>query len=646
MDNAPLFSLKMRAAAGKKHISGAEKLLPEKAVPQFAGALLERALHHANGRPDFINLKLEAVSPDAVLTLPALPVRTVDVPDAAAGRREMTELLASCGVKRAAEIVELLYSTHGMRGAILLDAETLAHLEPDPERGVRATYMDDADSSLKGAASCKDHYAEAIVLATKVAHAPGIVAELCISDDPDYVTGYIASRELGYVRITRLKEAGVPRGGRIFLYRGASVDAAETIDFLEHRCVAVTGVTPLAVKRFDKTGFVADGVKKLHGESLFRNETVFASAAGPRTIVDGREVLMLASNDYLDLARDGRVVAAAAEALKRYGLGTGGSRLTTGTTALHRELEDALARFKGTESALVFNTGFAANSGIIPALCPAGGTIFSDELNHASIIDGCRAAKARTVIYRHNDVGDLERKIRAANPRAGGVIVSDAVFSMDGDVAHLPEILVLAEEFGLFSMIDEAHSTGVLGKSGHGICEHFGAERKPDVLMGTLSKALGAEGGFVCCTAAMRDYLRHKCRSFVFSTSLPAAVMAGALAALRIIVEGPQRTEDLRANVEFFLAELAKHGIDARTESAIVPVLIGDEGRAAAVAKELLARGVFASAIRYPTVARGEARLRFALMATHTRNDLERAARETAAAIKKYGITSTNRRTE
>ena len=634
----------MRASSGAKHISGAEKLLQEKAVASFAGALLERALHHANGRPDFINLKLEAVSPDAVLTLPALPVRTVEVPDAAAGKRELVALLGSYGVKRASEIVEMLYHTSGMRGAILLDAETLERLEPDRERGVRATYMDDAASAVKGASSCKDHYAEAVVLATKVANAPGIVAELCISDDPDYPTGYIASKELGYARITRLKELGDPHGGRIFLYRGDAAGAEKTIDYLEHQCVTVTGVMPHSIRRFDKTGYVADAVKRLRDTSLFRGEPVFERAAGAHTVVGGREVLMLASNDYLDLARDERVVAAAAEALKRYGLGTGGSRLTTGTTALHRELEDALAAFKDTESALVFNTGFAANSGIIPALCPPEGTIFSDELNHASIIDGCRAAKARTVIYKHNDIGDLERKIRAVNPRSGGVIVSDAVFSMDGDVAHLPEILALGEEFGLFSMIDEAHSTGVLGKNGHGICEHFETERKPDILLGTLSKALGAEGGFVCCTAAMRDYLRHQCRSFVFSTSLPAAVMAGTLEALRIVEAEPWRIEALHANVKNFLAELAKHGIRARSESAIVPVLIGDEGRATAVSEELLARGIFASAIRYPTVARNEARLRFALMATHTESDLARAAAEIAAAIDKHALSPTTRR--
>ncbi len=634
-DAADLFSLKMRASRGDRHISGAEKLLPESAVAAFSEALLERALHHANGRPDFINLKIEQIPREKITTLDALEVRTLEVPDEQCGLNEMSRLLEQCGVVRAREVVSMLQRTGGMRGAILLDADTLERLEPDRNRGVRATFMDDADSAIKGADSHKDHYAEAIVLATKVAHAPGIVAELCISDDPHYTTGYIASRKLGYVRITRLKAAGSPLGGRIFLYRGDAAGVAATIEFLAHRCVTVRNVRPLQTSTpYPKGEFISRRLAALRENSLFRGERSFSSAAGPHVICDGDDFLMLASNDYLDLARDQRVVRAATDALEEFGLGSGGSRLTTGTTALHLKLEAELARFKGTESALVFNTGFAANSGIIPALCPPGGTIFSDELNHASIIDGCRAARGRTVIYRHNDMDDLEKKIRAAAPRFGGVVVSDAVFSMDGDVANLPLLLDLAEEYGLFSMIDEAHSTGVLGRNGHGILEHFSLRRKPDVLMGTLSKALGAEGGFVCCSREMRDYLRHQCRSFVFSTSLPPAVMAGALQALKIIEREPERVQALRNNVDIFLGELNRHGITAASDSAIVPVMIGDEGRAAAIAGELFRRHIFISAIRYPTVKHGSARLRTALMSSHSPAELSHAASEIASVIR------------
>ncbi|MBQ9503366.1 MAG: 6-carboxyhexanoate--CoA ligase [Lentisphaeria bacterium] len=628
MAEESIYSLKMRAEANGRHISGAEKILPETAVGDFARALLERAMHHANGRPDFVNLKIEKLPADKVLDLEALPVRTVEVSSPGQGRGVMTKLLEDSGVANAAVIVDMLYRTSGMRGAILLDADTLERLEPDHQRGVRATLMDDAESACKGANSCKEHYAEAIVLATKVAHAPGMTAELCISDDPDYTTGYIASRKLGYVRITRLKSPGSPQGGRIFLCRTKEAPAERIIDYLERAPVRVTGVQPLRREGvFDKTGFVNGALESLKRGNLFRDELIFDSAAAPCVELGGRGTLLLSSNDYLDLARDERVVRAAKDALEKFGLGSGGSRLTTGSTVLHRELEHELAGFKETEDALVFNTGFAANSGIIPALCPPEGVIFSDELNHASIIDGCRAAKARTVIYRHCDMHDLAEKVRTIAPRQGGLIVSDAVFSMDGDIAPLPDILDTAQEFGLFTMLDEAHSTGVIGKTGHGIREHFSESRHPDILMGTLSKALGAEGGFVCCTAEMRRFLYHRCRSFIFSTSLPAAVMAGALAALEIIESEPERVRALRGNVKFFIAELAKHGIQCVSDSAIVPIHIGDEEKAASAAVRLRTRGIVIPAIRYPTVKRGEARLRAALMATHTHEQLAFAAR-------------------
>lgn len=622
-----VYSLKMRADAKGRHISGAEKILPEAAVGEFAKALLARAMHHANGRPDFVNLKIEKLSAAKVQSLEALPVRTIEVSDAEQGRDVMTRLLEESGVADAATIVDMLYRTSGMRGAILLDADTLERLEPDRRRGVRATLMDDAESVCKGADSCKDHYAEAIVLATKVAHAPGMIAELCISDDPDYTTGYIASEKLGYVRITKLKLSGTPQGGRIFLCRTKEVPAERIIDYLEKSPVRVTGVRPLRRESvFDKNGFVSGHLESLKRDNLLRDELIFDSAAAPCVKQGGREILLLSSNDYLDLARDERVIEAAKEALDKFGLGSGGSRLTTGSTVLHRELERELAKFKETEDALVFNTGFAANSGIIPALCPPETVIFSDELNHASIIDGCRAAKARTVIYRHNDMHDLAEKVRTINPRRGGLIVSDAVFSMDGDIAPLPDILDIARKFGLFTMLDEAHSTGVIGESGHGIREYFSESRHPDILMGTLSKALGAEGGFVCCTAEMRRFLYHKCRSFIFSTSLPAAIMAGALAALKIVENEPGRVRALRENVKFFIAELAKHGIRCVSDSAIVPIHIGDEEKAAAAAARLRSSGIVIPAIRYPTVKRGEARLRAALMATHTHDQLVLAA--------------------
>jgi 6-carboxyhexanoate--CoA ligase len=342
---------------------------------------------------------------------------------------------------------------------------------------------------------------------------------------------------------------------------------------------------------------------------------------------------MFASNDYLDLANDARVKEAAVDAVKRFGTGTGGSRLTTGTQTIHRELERALAEFKGTEDAIAFATGFAANSGVIPALCSRSDVIFSDELNHASIIDGCRLSGARIVVYRHNDMRDLERKIVSCSP-CSGLVVSDAVFSMDGDLLNLPDFLNIAHRYNLFSMIDEAHATGVAGPGGHGILSLFpGVDLRPDILMGTLSKALGSEGGFVCATHEITDYLRNKARSYIFSTAPSPASAAAALAALGIIRTEPERVARLQHNVAFFLKQLHRLGIKAQTESAIVPVIVGDSARALAAAESMRDDGIFVSAIRYPSVPEGTARLRLTVMASHTESDLVRCAVSLAKAI-------------
>ena len=351
--------------------------------------------------------------------------------------------------------------------------------------------------------------------------------------------------------------------------------------------------------------------------------------------MQGRKVLMLASNSYLDLAADARVKQAAAEAALQWGAGSGGSRLTTGNTTLHEALESKLAQFKGTEAALIFNTGYMANVGIISALCNSESVIFSDEYNHASIIDGARLSKARIVVYKHNDMQDLEAKI-LATPCSRGLIVSDAVFSMDGDIVDLPALVALGKKYHLLTMIDEAHATGVIGKTGHGTVEHFDNTVRPDILMGTLSKALGAEGGYACASKVIIEYLKNKARSFIFATSQTPATLAAALRAIEVLEEEPQRAQNLQQNVEFFLNALHAEGVEAYSPTAIIPIIIGDEKSALQVADELLANGVLAPAIRYPTVAKSTARLRVALMATHTEAELSQTAKLIGAAIRKY----------
>ncbi len=393
-----------------------------------------------------------------------------------------------------------------------------------------------------------------------------------------------------------------------------------------------------ASQNADKWQWLEAELQRLRQHNLYRTLKVLEGAQSSHVRWQGRDMLMLASNAYLDLCNDDEVKRLAVQYILSHGTGSGGSRLTTGTSVIHVQLEEALARFKGREAAIVFNTGFAANSGIIPALCAsADDVIFSDELNHASIIDGCRQSPARTVVYRHNDMTDLEQKIKATEVCGQGLIVSDAVFSMDGDIVDLPGLVQLAEKYNLLSMLDEAHATGVIGQTGHGTEEHFNLPGCVDILMGTMSKALGAEGGYVCGSQKLIDFLRNKTRSYIFSTSLGPGTMAAALAALQVIEREPQRVRRLQENVRWFCQCLRQEGLAAsipeQAATAIIPIHIGDEAQAVRVSERLLTEGYFISAIRYPTVKRGQAILRAALMSSHTRQELAQAAGAIARAI-------------
>ena len=630
----PLYSIKMRAAKGALHVSGAERILEQNDISGAVSALTERALHHGLGRADFINVKMEEVRPEQLQYLPALPVSKRPAQTVEETYQIMRSMLCELDLEaKADELIELLRHNHPMRGAVLYDVATSKRLEPDKKRGIRVTYMDAAGAA--STSSCKNHFREAIVLATKVVHAPGIIAELCLSDDPDYLVGYLASLKHGYVRLMPMKEMGNPHGGRIFIFDSSKAKAEDAINFLEKQRVLVTGLPVEKPANPNPQQLFADELQLLKEQSLYRSMRTMDSEQSKYVAMQGRKILMFASNSYLDLAADARIKQAAAEAAQKWGAGSGGSRLTTGNTALHEALEAKLAEFKGTEAALVFNTGYMANVGIISALCNSESVIFSDEYNHASIIDGCRLAKSKIVVYRHNDMQDLEAKI-LATPCSRGLIVSDAVFSMDGDIVNLPELVALGKKYHLLTMIDEAHATGVIGKTGHGSVEHFGNVAKPDILMGTLSKALGSEGGYACSSKVIIEYLKNKARSFIFATSQAPATLAAALRAIEVLEAEPQRAQALQHNVEFFLNALHNEGVEAASPTAIIPIIIGDEAPALKLADELLANGVLAPAIRYPTVAKGTARLRIALMATHTEAELQHTAQLIGAAICKY----------
>ena len=381
-----------------------------------------------------------------------------------------------------------------------------------------------------------------------------------------------------------------------------------------------------------KFAFMEAELERLSAENLYRKTRAFDSPQSRWVTLDGKRLLMLSSNSYLDYCHDPAVIQAVQAAAVSHGTGTGGARLISGTSDLTDRLEQALSDYKGAESALVFNTGYMANVGVISAICDKTWTIFSDALNHASIIDGCRLSNAKIVVYRHNDMADLEEKIRANRPERG-LIVSDGVFSMDGDIVDLPSLTAIADRYGLLSMIDEAHATGVIGKTGRGTAEHFHMDHGADITVGTLSKAIGSEGGFVCGDRVLIEYLRNKARSFIFSTAMSPVTVVASLKAVEQMAADPGRTAQLQENVRYFCTRLGEQGIDAHSETAIIPIVIGDEKKALDAAAWLLEQGYFVSAIRYPTVEHGSARLRVTLMATHTKEELDNAAKAIAAAV-------------
>ncbi len=359
---------------------------------------------------------------------------------------------------------------------------------------------------------------------------------------------------------------------------------------------------------------------------------------GPRVLLDGKPVLLLSSSNYLGLANHPRVCAAAAEASMRWGVGAGASRLTSGTMTIHRRLEERLAAFENRERALLFGSGYLANTGVIAALAQPGDVIFSDELNHASIVDGCRMSRAEVFVYAHGDVEHLEYGITKAEGR-GALIVTESVFATDGDVAPLTELVELAQMHGLRIAVDEAHGTGALGPGGRGALAELGLEDQVDVIVGALGTALGSYGAFVACDASMAQYLVNCARTFIFSTAPPPPAVAGALAALELLEERPQRVAKLAANAALLRAELAREGFGtAGSTTQIVPLVVGDADLAVAICERALEAGVFAQAIRPPTVPEGSARLRLAVMASHQPAELRAAARIIAAAARAAGF--------
>ncbi|MGH7808604.1 MAG: 8-amino-7-oxononanoate synthase, partial [Thermodesulfobacteriota bacterium] len=357
------------------------------------------------------------------------------------------------------------------------------------------------------------------------------------------------------------------------------------------------------------------------------------SGQSPEIIIDGKTYILLGSNNYLGLTTDPKVKEIANQALEKYGTGSGGSRLVSGSSDLHRELEERVAAFKKTEAAILFSSGYLANIGTISALVGPGDVIYSDELNHASIIDGCRLSRAETKIYKHCDMEHLKYLLSSDDSQMKKLIVTDTVFSMDGDLAPLPEIVELAERYGCMLMIDEAHATGVLGKRGSGATEYFGVEDRVPIVMGTLSKAVGSLGGYIGGNRKLIDFLRNRARSYIFDTSLPASSLAASLAAIDIIEFEPERREHLWRLINKFKTGLDDIGLKVLpSNSAIIPVLIGEAQPALDFALTLRGNGVFTPAVRPPSVPPGKCRIRATIMATHREEHIDQALRAFKAA--------------
>jgi 8-amino-7-oxononanoate synthase len=379
-------------------------------------------------------------------------------------------------------------------------------------------------------------------------------------------------------------------------------------------------------------------LNELQSSGLRRRLRVVEGPQGPRVLLDGRAVLLLCSNNYLGLADHPRIRRAAADAALALGTSSGASRLISGTSSGQIELEERLARFKGTEAALLFGSGYLANTGTIAALAGRDEVVFSDELNHASIIDGCRLSRAETFVYRHRDTEHLRWGLRRAGERAA-LIVTDGVFSMDGDLAPLAELAELARRHRCRLMVDEAHATGCVGPGGRGSVAAAGLTAEVDVIVGTLGKALGGYGAYVCGSRQLTEYLLNSARPFIFSTALPPPVVAAASAALELLARRPRWVKRLRANAAALREGLRAEGLAVGgDETQIVPVIVGEAEAAMALCERLLERGFFAQAIRPPTVPAGTCRLRLTAMSTHRAGDLRKAAKLIGRTARELGL--------
>lgn len=383
--------------------------------------------------------------------------------------------------------------------------------------------------------------------------------------------------------------------------------------------------------------FIAQELSGLREKGRYRRLRRVSTPQDRTIVIEGKELLNFSSNNYLGLANHPEVVGAFAEYARKYGVGSGASRLISGNMEIHEALEEAVARFKGTEACLVFSSGYLANLGILATLGSPQAAIFSDELNHASIVDGCRLSRAQVEVYRHADAGHLEDLLKASQAKRK-IIVTDGVFSMGGDIAPLPDLTELKRKHGAILIVDDAHATGTLPPHGRGSADYFGLAGEVDIQMGTFSKALGTYGAYLCATHSLVDYFINTCRTFIFNTGLPPAIAGATLKSLELLSGHPERLVSLLENEEIFRQEMGARGKTISSRTAIVPIPVGKDEDTMAVSRLLYDSGLFIHGIRPPTVPEGKGQLRLTLMATHTADMVRMAARRIDESLKELGI--------
>ncbi|HZU22020.1 MAG TPA: glycine C-acetyltransferase [Terriglobales bacterium] len=397
--------------------------------------------------------------------------------------------------------------------------------------------------------------------------------------------------------------------------------------------------------RTDPLSFLGAAMDELRQKGTHFKLRVLESEQSPECTFDGKRVINIASNNYLGLTTHPRLREAALDAIRKYGVGSGAVRTVCGTMRIHMELEEKIARFKNVEACVVFQSGFTANAGTVSAILGKEDFIISDELNHASIIDGARLSRAKILVFRHKDIAHAGQQLASVKDQPGRkLVITDGVFSMDGDIGPLPQLCDLAEKYGAIMMVDDAHSSGVLGRNGRGTVDHFNVHGRVDVQVGTLSKAMGALGGYVCGSRELIDFLYHRARPFLFSTSHPPSVAATCIAALEILEQEPERIERLWENTRFFKKELGTLGFNIggqntpASETPITPIIVGDGKLTMEFSRELFKEGILATGIAFPTVPEGKARIRTIMSATHTRPELEQALEVLGRVGKRLGI--------